>query len=552
MGFQVDIGGFIHELESFSVQEAATPLAAGDSSGQVGTITLTVKAPDPDLAAKDANLLRWGPQMLTNRTVRLTDTRKGFTLGKVVSVSQPYGGNIQLTCESRLGLLNVYNVQAQPFVGTLADAFEYYCSIANVTTDVFIDPDIALDPVVFPGFNGELWFNLKQMAAAVDADISLVSGVILLRPIRLREAAKNRDVDRSMNIGGQLAQSVEVFRYDNQAITDELVYPPGGWSQDVESITVNAGETIEEVIELSASVSSVQQPVMQTFVSRDYSASSVYTVVGDDGLPIDPQQWADHGGSLEVVINPETTSLTVKITAPEGLPNKDGNLIGVYGISLSADESTGRYSTLRIVGSGVSFNKTSVIIPTGVPASLTGTEIGTTIDNPFLSTLDQLYRAGTRAARQFTGRTMTLSGSVIAVNRLGDSGVATYPPYSFDQDQHDGQTYGQVQSGYSGQTYAMIQQALFDLVQNDYENQVFGNVNGARIWDQKSRRWYRIREGTLNPDTISFSADDDLTHGDIQEMWSSLPGYTYGLVNFTYQFFNATYEDENVMGMIAK
>lgn len=533
MGFQLLIGGNPYELVDYSSVEASTPLAAGDTSGQVGTISLTITKPDlferfPE-TLQDAGYVgdpvfaSLGSQMLVGRDVRLSDSHKGFTLGRVISVDDSAGATVGLTCESRLGLLNVYGVQSAPYVGTLSGAFTAYLALAGVTTDLFIDPAIALTPVVFPGWNGELWFHLKQMAAAVDADLSLVSGVILLRPIRKRIAERGRETSESFSVGGALAQFVEVYKYDNRPISNQLVYPIGGWSEEVPVINVNAGEYVEEVVELSASVSSIQQPVMQTFVGPSHRTSSVYTIVGDDGLPVTPAAWNGAGGSLSVVINPDTTSLTVRVRAPRGrLPNKDGGAIGVYSVSLSSTDSTGRYSTLRIIGSGVAFSKELTRFPTGVSADRTGTEVGVTIDNPFLSTTDQLYRAGTRAAGQFRGTTLTSAAEVLSINRLGDSGIATYPEYGFVQDMHQGKTYAQVKAGYIGKSYAAVQSDLFDLVRNDFDNQVFGNIAGARIYNTRLRRWFRVREGTASPSRLSIQADDDLLHSDVKKKYESL------------------------------
>lgn len=545
MGFRLLIGGTPYETTDFNVQEAATPLAAGDSSGAVGTISFGIPQPDPDLAPNHPVNL-FGSNYLVGMPVRLDDTRKGFTLGKVTSVQRTKSsGLIQVTATSRLGELNVYNVQSQPFVGNLSNAFEYYLSLANITTDFFVDPDIAAKPVVFPGWNGELWYNLKQLAMAVDCDISLVSGIILLRPIRARTATRGRDIDRTFNVGGgTLAQNVEVYQYNNRAITNELVYPPGGWTEEVTTINVNAGETVEEVLELSASVSSIQQPVMQTFVSQLHDSSSVFTVVGDDGLPIQPAQWESAGGSLIVTINPDTTSLTVKITAPTGLPNKDGEEIGVYGIALSSDDSTGRYSTLRIIGTGVAFDKKVVRVPTGVSDSETATEVGVTIDNPFLSDLDDVYRAGLRAVRGYNGSAMSISGTVVAINQLGDTGQLVLTTYDEVQTAYAGETYAHVQSLNTGLSYLSVQDAFNAGRDSLFENQVFGNVNGARVWDKASARWYRIRSGTLTPAQIQFEAEDDLLHSDVQDHYTA---ETYNTLQLKYGAF--TYREVDLMGL---
>lgn len=708
MGFQLEIEGYTHHIQDFQVQEAAMPLAAGDSSGQVGTLTVTVKAPDtnafpapalmrPTVLWNDpcdttgrwgqatlANLpvstnryrsapasirvasvatqtVAWGnvptanrvvptgnvgsasvwvfldhndslnnvwaqvtttvgvissptvriqsgrfvelrvdnipastvsritimrggrntvvftgglyvddfritystqrayvgdrrvsmfgPHLLIGKEVRLTDTRKGFTLGRITAINKPVGSTYQLTCESRLGLLNVYGVNAKPYQGTLAGAFEYYLALAGVTSDLFVDPDIALTQVMFQGWTGELWFNLKQMATALEVDLLLVSGVIVLRPVRRIVASRGRAIDTSYDIGGQLAQAVEVYQYNNRPIVNELVYPPGGWTDEVTVINVDVGQQINETLELSASVTSVQQPTMVSFVGPRDNDASVYTVIGDDELPIQRTQWQDAGGFLEVTINPDSTSLNVRIQAPRRpIYNRDGNPIGVYSIALSAGSSGSRYSTLRILGSGIAFDKQLVRIPTGVPASRTGTDIGVSIDNPFLSTTSQVWKAGKRAARRYKGRTISMSASVVSLNRLGESGIATYPTYAqFRTTQAAARTYAQVKAIYAPRPYSEVKAELFESVQNDFENQVFGNVAGARVYDRETRRWYRVRDATLAQSRINIQADDDMVYSDIKGMWDRQPARTYGVAKEYLGGFS--YGDVNLMGM---
>jgi len=544
MGFQVVIDGRPYEVTNFQVQEAATPLAAGDSSGQVGTISVSFPAPNRD-DFPNHDLNRFGPQILNRKPIRLIDTTKGFTLGEVTNATRNDGsGTIDVQCVSRLGKLNVYNVQAQPFIGTLEDAFRYYLTLANQTVDIYVDPSVASRQVTITGWKGELWLRLKELATAQDCDVSLVSGNIVLRPIRERTASRGRFVERGSGGGlGTLAQSIEIYHYKTRRITNELVYPPGGWTPDVGTINVDAGSTTTETLELSASVSSIQQPVMQVFVSRPHDSSSVFTVVGDDGFPIMPAAWEANGGSLEVSINPDTTSLTVTIVAPTGLYNKDGNEIGVYSVSLSSDFSTGRYSTLRIVGTGVAYDRELVRIPTGVPESQTGTEVGVTIDNPFFNNLNDVYRAGVRAAKAYSGAELEFSASVLSVNSLGDTGDAAYPSYEDIQALFNGKTYAEVEAMMAGKSYAEFQEEVYASVRDNFENQVFGNVNGARIWDDQTSRWYRVRTASISPSGISITAEDDLTHADIQARWGK---YTYGQLQEKFQ--DRSYFDVHMMG----
>lgn len=566
MGFRISIEGLNgeaptpYEATEFSVEEASTPLAAGDSTGQVGTFSVTV--PTPQFTASPGRsvnifLSLVGPSYFIGHDIRIFDSKKGFTLGTIDSADiSKDGGTVSFSGTSRMGELNVYGIQAQPFIGTLSQSFAYYLGLGGITTDLFVDDEIASRPVIFPGWTGELWFYLKQMAAAQDCDISLVSGVVLLRPIRKRVASNNRDTSRSVAFSSAtLARSVEVYQYNNRQITSELVYPPGGWTPDSEVFNVNAGETTEYTLQLSASVSSITDPVMQTFVSQDYGASSVYTIVADDGLPVDPAAWAAYGGSLTLSINPDTSSLNLTLRGATGLPTASGTAATAFSVALGSDTTGNRYSTLRIVGTGVGFEKVKKVVRTGVPASKTATEVGVTIDNPFISTTNDLYRAGTRAAKVFSGAVPSLTGSVISVNRRGDSGVASYPTYGTVENELKSVlggtvTYGQVQTYYLTtlglSTYEDVRAHWFDVFQNEDLDQVFGNVQGARVFDRKTQRWYRVRTAGLDPASISIrNADDDLTHDDMNTFFS---GRTYASIQAPRN--ELTYDQDRMAGMI--
>lgn len=533
MGVRLTVDGIDYEAVTYTVQEDSTPTSSDDSTGSVGSITFDIVNVE-------------NPFLLEGKEVSLKDTRRGTTVGTVTQVTETDNNRVSVTCFTRLGKLNIYDVQAQPFSGTLRDAFLLYAGLAEQFVDVAVDEQIEGRPVVFQGWKGELWFHLKQMAAAQDCEVSLVSGVILLRPLRSREIIRHRNIDRGRRYGGQsLARAVEVYQYNNRVINNTSVYPTGGWSPETEVISVPAGETTERVLELSASLTYIQPPVMQTFVAQGYNSSSVYTIVGDDGLPIVPAQWTAQGGRLTVSINEDTTSITVTVKGAEGIRGTKGEPISTFSVALGADTTGNRYSTLRLVGTGVAFEKEKIRVRTCVRDNLTGTDVGITIDNPFLSTADEAWSAGIKAARWFAGEKMELNGTVSAVNQLGDSGSAAYPKYSFDQAQHQGRTYAQVQSLNSGRTYDSIQRAYLELVQSDFNNQVFGNVNGARVWDEKTRRWYRTRNATVAPGPISFSAEDDLLHDDLQGKYQGATYQGEGEL-----FTGRTYSERDRLGLL--
>src|SRR5690606_34737112 len=65
-------------------------------------------------------------------------------------------------------------------------------------------------------------------------------------------------------------------------------------------------------------------------------------------------------------------------------------------------------------------------------------------------------------------------------------------------------------------TYGQVKAKWFATLQDTFDNQVFGNVNGARVWDERSRRWYRVRSATVTPGRITFDATGDNTYRDYQ------------------------------------
>ena len=497
MGSQFKVAGkYVFNIESWSVSEDATPLAAGDTNGSTGELRVTIPAPDPYVRRSQDTGYQWvldyGRDILLGKTFTFTDSAWGLIDGTIISVNSSQFGMFEVQCETSLNKLNIYNVQAQPFVGTLGGLLRYYCSLASTPVPV-IDSALETRAITAIGWNGELWYHLKMLAVAEEFEVSLVNGVPTFRLLRQRYLAKGREIDRSGSLNiPSLAQTVEVYQYNTVSITNQLVYPPGGWNDKVEILNVDAGATQEYTLDLSSSVTSVTQPVVSANIGPEYAASSVYTVVGSDGIVVQPAMWTANGGSLTVEINPDTTSLTVTIRGATNVPTVQGTTSTNFQIALASDASGSRYSTLRILGTGVAFDKQKRTFRTGVTPDKTGTVIGETTDNPFLSDTDQCYRAGVRSAVRWAGPVPGLSGSA-----------------------------SKVLSGTN-----------------------FGNVAGARIQSRDLARPFRVRSSSLTPGSVDYDADDDLLHNDVEGFRE---GMTYAQVQATRD--GLTYRDDYLAGL---
>lgn len=544
MGVKVTLNGKRIEHYEYTVTEAATPLAGGDSSGAVGSISLRSVA--------STSKKKITPRDIDGQ-IEFLDTARGVTSGKVNILTRTKESDLwDIDADSRLGLFMI-DVQVSPFSGTLENAFLGYAGYANVTTEIIVDPAIASRPVNFPGFSGNLWNRMKEMAIGQGCDLNLVSDVIVLRPAREFEAVQKRETTASTTYDStQTAHRQEVIWYDTKHYSSGLIYPPGGWTPEVRVLSVNAGEEAEHVLETNASITSIQAPTMVMSVPPEHDSTSVYTIVGDDNLPIVPQQWTDFGGRLSVSIDPDTRRLRVKMKGAEGLVKIDGTPMRTFRVALSAGTSDSTYSTLRIVGDAVHLNPQSVVVPTGVPypMNLDGSVAeerivwAPTIDNEFLNSLDSACSAGARGAGRYSGKLVTLAATVTALNKRGERGDATYPTWAFAQDYFTPGTYATFKAANVGRNYGQLREFLYSLVEGGFDNQLFGNAPGARFWDDLSRLWYRIREAKTTWGETTISADIDTLWGDYKD---AARGRTYGTMKALY--VGANYRDMAIEGL---
>lgn len=484
-------------LTDYQVQEDSTPVDPSDTTGAVGVITM--------MTTEQADTIS-----LMDIPVDLTIVTQGVTRGTVRGLSST-DDESTIVADSRLAQL-VVNRQAQPFTGTLGAYIDYLLELAEITDGIVIDPSLSAINVEYPGWSGSVWDYMKRVLVVNGLEISLVSNNVVIRPIRERVAETYRDMSRGWNLDStSQARSIEIYYYQNDYRTGSLFYPTGGWNPDVEVLTVPAGETVTYPITFNASLTSIQQPVVQDFVAKDYTASSVYTVAGgSDGLPIPSAQWIAQGGSLTVALNEDTRGATVTIVAPPSDQHTS------YSIAVQSSPSD-RYSTLRLIGTGVFFDKQLVTLDTSVDPDVVTTEIGATIDNEFIGTREDAVHAGLWALKRWGSPKYTISVSSFGINRVGDDGSYRYPTFAEFNAIYAGDTFNDFNTEWSGQLIEDFNRFMVDLVQNDFANQAFGNIAGARV--KYKDAWFRIRSASNAASGITYSAEEDTTLGDFNEVW---------------------------------
>lgn len=458
-----------------------------------------------------------GAGLVQGAKYRLTDSRKGVTSGVVSDVSITEGGALNISGITDLDLLNSYNVQTFPsnlssytgFEGTLAEAVRYYAALSGVTY-IWVDPEVADIPVSYPGWEGESWFHLKQLAGIHGCELSFVAGFPVFRPVRGRITEPGRWVSRTASLSNpRSAMTVEGYNLNVRDIRDEYVIHPDMGDGTV--LSAERGEIAEFVVDIPASLYRI------TYVAANFTSEEGYNLT-----------WANAGAT--VTLNTENPSqVIVQLSPPRSLKTER-----VY---VGFLQNGTRVPRLYVRGDGVGIEQELVQYGTGAAESRTGTPVGATISSPFLSDSETTGAALKRVASNFSVPQFTLSGAVTNVNRRGDSGIPDFISYDEAQRYLEGAlgvgfTYAELKS-YSesleqGNSYAALQTRFSLNNSQDYRFQEFGNVAGSRIWDEQTRRWYRVRSATITPFTIdNIQADDDLLFQEFWEPWETA-GYTYG------------------------
>lgn len=217
----VKLGG---QVANWSVSEESTPLDPSDSSGSVGGFTVTFdKRLDPH------EVKHW-----RRRMAYLEDLGQGITVGRIET---PSGGTgpTQLTVQSLLTKLAVTR-QMMPLNTDLESAISYFMDLCSITSSHWlVDPEIALMEVNLVGFYGDVWTQLKKLCAVANIEITLVSDLIVVRPVRQRIAQTYRDSDIQWAIDdSQAASYVEVNWWELTTVSPTGTTPVFGTRLDYE------------------------------------------------------------------------------------------------------------------------------------------------------------------------------------------------------------------------------------------------------------------------------------------------------------------------------
>lgn len=488
-------------VKSYSVDEDSTSVDLSDESGGTAQINLTVPV--------------WpGWKASRGKVLELSDDTQGKTFGKINAISEDRG-IVSITAGSRILSLSGTR-QAQPFSGTLAAAIRYYLSLVGITDKIVIDDAIGASAVQFPGWNGDVYQQVaRKLCPAWGLELALVGENIVFRPPRTRRAVVTRAMQMQQSIDdGDRSQKVRSTWYRTERFVGQIVYPPDGYNADVETFDVGASEVkVIDDVPLNASLYSITQPICVQNVGPEYDFASVYTVAGNDGLPVTPSTWKAFGGDLKVEINPDTRSLKITITGMSFAS------LAPFTIAVASGPSD-FYPTLRIVGDGIRLNATEMIRGTGLTEADAPEEFGDDVDNEFVNSYAQAHRLSSWHVGSAGGPQHTLSIQAAGINRASDSGSYNYATFDDFDRLYAGMTFDQFDAVWAGKTHDDFEAFWAAEAASDFTNQAFGNIAGSRVYHDDSI--FRIRTASNAQGVLSGSAEADNTFDDFDAFYAGM------------------------------
>ena len=493
------------ELISYSVQEDSMPLDPSNFSGGYGQLSVSQLHEDDEL-------------FLLETKTTITDGDRGTFSGVIQSVERS-DETTTITANSLFSYFNGW-FSIPPFSGLLSEYIQLLMDACDISVELVVEESLATKTVQAPGFEGNVWDNLRQLLSIVQVDFAQVADTFVLRPIRQFAAYDNKNTTSSTSIAmGTGAERVRVYWYDMEFGTDKEVSIQGLDNESV--IQVDAGGTVVQEYTIDGSLSSVNQPVVKDYVSAGSNwdgTTGAYCVAGNDGLPIKAAQWTAQGGSLFVELTDNPSIIRVTVSGPLD------DTYAPYRIAATSGSSN-FYNTLRLTGDGFSWTKDSVLVYTGAPRSDSSAESDTEFDSPFVTSLASAYNVAARLSKTAVGARVE-SGTSRSLNSPQDrysSSQASVSDFNDWADDNNVITIAQLNSTFTGATIGDWNSFWGEQMSNRFLNQAFGQAIGSRM--KVDDMWFRVMSTTTGPDMVQFSMIEDTTIGD-WNTWADEHGVT--------------------------
>lgn len=397
-------------IVSYTVSEGATPIAPVDTSGEIPNMSLLGESNEVEtLGASHPT-----SKLLLNNKIEFTDSIRGLFSGKIVSSSM-LDVTVNVEAQSRFEVLNSTK-KASDFVGTLAAAFAYYLELGGlVAADYEIDESLELINVVYPGWNQNVWIQLKLLCATVKTEMYFKENKIFVGPVAEKQfILKN---SRNQTFSAQIPNSTKSF-YSTLSKTSYIengIIKAFGPGEDAGKVDSNEVKENIIVVDFSVTPDMVNQPEYTTVIPERYKVyvdpdsvgmvqteypNGFYCFCDKNGKRVPAESVVNSGAGVKIETIDDPFAVLVKITGP----NSDLDTPWSLDFLTVGDQTP----ALMIVGTGVLTKTTEYLFPTG---SDEGDEEKTYPYNPFVTSKDYLYSSAARSAQKLSGPNVIISAS---------------------------------------------------------------------------------------------------------------------------------------------
>ena len=268
-----------------------------------------------------------------------------------------------------------------------------------------------------------MWEYLQNACSAYGYELSVVNDEIIVRDV----GSLALDIDDktvptispNMTLSGR---SVEVGFTNSSSIIGKEIY--NALVDNNRVLSVKADETITTTIEISGTPAIVYLPT-PSYVAK--AGTGEYSISYSNGAQVPQQAWADNGGKVDVVINPDNpNAIDIVLTGPSsasGVFGKSGvTYPEPYKLAYTSGSQGKEYAALSILATGVKTRQETLKVYTAADHSKVAQDIAKTINNPFISTKQQAYDRGIWAVVEASGPKVSLSAS-IPVSKIDGFGL---------------------------------------------------------------------------------------------------------------------------------
>ncbi|MDF2990231.1 MAG: Mannan endo,4-beta-mannosidase Cellulase [Microbacterium sp.] len=269
-------------------------------------------------------------------------------------------------------------------------------------------------------FNGELWEYLKQVASARQFELAITPAGLVAREPAIYTTILDNRASASVTVSDAVtARNVAVTNQNTTALigaTTEAYKAESIYNVDVretKTFSIRVPEGVRFIwsprpwynSKARNGLSIPSARFADGYAELEAGTMSRYYVTGADGFPVNPFLWTDYGGRVSAIIKDGVASLT--LTGPrEAIP-------GVAGpFKIGESDGSVEHAVLRIMGAGVTTNPTVVTLPSGADRSATRVEASSTITNPAIGSLAEVFNVAAWAAQRVAGPTITLTAAL--------------------------------------------------------------------------------------------------------------------------------------------